>query len=412
MSEGDSSSPTETTFSSTALASSGDRLSTNSPEEYRDSLELQRQALIQEVKTSATDEQLLLMAQNMENKNVLRLNSPAYTFILSEQYKVPSDKRKEVLARFRYESEVNISKIHTNQELYACAFSLINQLPVPEYPESMAKIQRRIANGESLQDILDKSLQNLQYFDDRLTKKRQLGQIENQLQQLEPDPTEATNLGLAQANEYLNNHIIQGPVKDGFKDGGKSTSFDAQGNAINPTREVIVVDRTQDQQLQRLITQAQEIKDKYGSGYRAVFEISKLVYLRMESPHLLQNDEQLVRKGGEVLIGDIESGVCRHRSLLFQTLASEIGIDSKQIRGMIATKGIVDQGAHAWNEVQMNGNTYVIDVMNPPVSNYASMDYDTFMRSQGFPKPGDKRLGWIYTNAQGTNTYTTKLDSY
>jgi len=385
---------------------------TEALKDERANLEQQRQLLVQEVKTSATDEQLLSMAQNMENKNVLRLDSPAYEFILSEQDKVPSDERKEVLARVRHDSEANIRSINKNQELYACAFSLINKLPVPEYPESLATIQRRIANGESLQDILDKSLQNLQYFEDRLAKKRQLGQIENQLQQLEPDLTKAPNLGLAQANEYLNNHTIQGPVKDGFKDGGKSTSFDAQGNAINPTREVIVVDRTRDQQLQRLITQAQEIKDKYGSGYRAVFEISKLVYQRMDSPYLLQNDEQLVRKGGEVLIGDIESGVCRHRSLLFQTLASEIDIDSKQIRGMMATQGTIDQGAHAWNEVQLNGDTYVVDVMNPPVGNFASMDYDTFMRSQGFPKPGDKRLGWIYTNAQGTNTYTTKLDSY
>lgn len=171
------------------------------------------------------------------------------------------------------------------------------------------------------------------------------------------------NLGLEQTRKFNKDHRLRGPIADGYRDGGRTTSFDADGKALNPTREIIIVDRARDENLQKMIAQAKAIAKQYGSGTRAAFEIAQLVYRKMYDSNAQAITDNF-GKGQIMPIGEIQTGVCRHRSLLFQVLASEIGMDTTLVRGNAAAGAAA--GGHAWNELTLDGTTYIVDVMNPP----------------------------------------------
>jgi hypothetical protein len=217
--------------------------------------------------------------------------------------------------------------------------------------------------------------------------------------------------GLEQAQRFSIEHRLSGRVLDGYRDGGRGTGFDERGRVIHPTSEVIVVDRRRDAQLRDMIAQAKEIKTRYGTGLRSIFEISKLVYERMSDPRA----EDIVRKqfganpGKEILLGDIAvenglAGVCRHRALLFQVLAAEIGIDTTLVRGNLAFGNIA--GGHCWNEVELYGKYYVVDIANPPgKKDFKDFNYATFVKQGGFPEIGINRFDYRYMDIRGAELY-------
>jgi hypothetical protein len=144
-----------------------------------------------------------------------------------------------------------------------------------------------------------------------------------------------------------------------------------------------------------------------------VFELSKLVYEKMNDPRAVD----IVKKqydatpGREVLLGDItvengSAGVCRHRSLLFQTLTAEVGINASLVRGNVAFGEYDISGRHAWNEVELYGRRYLIDIMNPPGSrNFKNYDYTAFMEQGGFPEIGINRSNYRYMDVNGVELY-------
>lgn len=219
--------------------------------------------------------------------------------------------------------------------------------------------------------------------------------------------------GLEQAQQFTREHRLKGRVEDGYKDGGRATRFDSQGRAINPSREVIVVDRQRDVRLQQMIEQAKSIQAQYGTGLKAAFELSKLVYEKMNDPRAVSIVESQFEAtpGKEVLLGDItvengSAGVCRHRSLLFQVLAAELGVSANLVRGNVAFGDYDISGGHAWNEVELYGRKYLIDIMKPPGSRkFKDFDYSAFMKQGGFPEIGINRSNYRYMDVNGVELY-------
>jgi antitoxin component YwqK of YwqJK toxin-antitoxin module/ankyrin repeat protein len=64
----------------------------------------------------------------------------------------------------------------------------------------------------------------------------------------------------------------------------------------------------------------------------------------------------------------IRSGVCRHRSIFFKYLCDYVGLKCRLIRGYYS-KNSKDkeskEGGHAWNIIEIYGEKFIIDIMNP-----------------------------------------------
>lgn len=229
----------------------------------------------------------------------------------------------------------------------------------------------------------------------------------------EKQPLQDSQSGLEQALQFNRENRLKGQIKDGYKDGGRATKFDALGQAINPSREIIVVDRNRDRHLQQMIEQARKIQTEYGTGLRSAFEISQLVYGKMYDPRAV---DIVIRHlsaatGKDVLLGDITvenglAGVCRHRSLLFQVLASDVGINTNLVRGNVAFSDSGISAKHAWNELELYGRRYLVDIMGPPGGkNFKNYDYTEFMKNGGFPEIGVNRKNYRYMDVKGEELY-------
>ncbi len=84
----------------------------------------------------------------------------------------------------------------------------------------------------------------------------------------------ALEKGFEQALQFNRENRLSGQILDGYKDGGRDTQFDNEGRAIDPYREVIVVDRKKDPRLNQMIEKAKKIQEIYGRGLRTVFELA------------------------------------------------------------------------------------------------------------------------------------------
>ena len=67
-----------------------------------------------------------------------------------------------------------------------------------------------------------------------------------------------------------------------------------------------------------------------------------------------------INKHNKVLIGSIESGCCRHVSILFKYMCDRVGIECSLVRGFY------NKGGHAWCKIRIpykyGYNIYVWDV--------------------------------------------------
>jgi len=175
--------------------------------------------------------------------------------------------------------------------------------------------------------------------------------------------------GRAQSVEYQGGHRIDGHVQDGFADGGRGMSIDDAGR-VTSDREVLVVDRARDANLGRHMQFARGLR-KLPPEQRAQ-QLARYVDDMMNPAggrHLaIEAHDNIVGAypNAELLIGDIPAaggGVCRHRSVMFQVLAEEAGLESTLVRGNHGGGRMV--GGHAWNEVQLPNGRVLVDVMQP-----------------------------------------------
>lgn len=188
----------------------------------------------------------------------------------------------------------------------------------------------------------------------------------------EPQPARLAPRAREVTLAYLQKHYVPSGerVPDGFTDGGRRMEIGAAGT-LRTDREVILVDRYRDAELQKHLAYARsEFISKLPPLARARF---LALYVDMQcSPTdgrniALSELERLESeyRGREMLLGkSIGTGVCRHRALLFKILADDAGLAVGLVRGNLSDGG--EPEPHAWNELILDdGQKRIVDCMNP-----------------------------------------------
>ncbi|HEY9871654.1 MAG TPA: FHA domain-containing protein, partial [Candidatus Obscuribacterales bacterium] len=182
-----------------------------------------------------------------------------------------------------------------------------------------------------------------------------------------------------QSNEFLARHEVREKLRDGFQNVGGVNFIDQAGRFHDTVRPSTVVDRTQDEVLNRAIADAHRrfdrLRDNPQELAKALAQYSKeLLEPRGWSGDAVDKGYYALRKefaGKRVLLGEfIEraargegAGVCQHQALLFKVLGDEFGLDVSFVRGYSGTRPpkAGSQLNHAWNEVFIDGQRLVFD---------------------------------------------------
>lgn len=187
-------------------------------------------------------------------------------------------------------------------------------------------------------------------------------------------------------------------VVDGYRDGGRGAQFMDDGSVYS-SREIIVVDRTRDVALQRMI---QDVKTKTAGmnpKQKAAFLQDYIARKCGDGGNAYRNLGAFVNnnKSQEVLLGDIIEmqppvAVCRHRSLLLKVLGDELGLHVELQRGNFYEGGqpIYDLqgnlmnhgGGHAWNVIKFeDGTSAIYDAMHNRTSNITAGSVDSYAKN-------------------------------
>jgi hypothetical protein len=163
-------------------------------------------------------------------------------------------------------------------------------------------------------------------------------------------------------------------IEDGFFDGGRETAITGLpqyldlNDEIFSSREIIVVDSTEDDQLSAwvveardLISLAQDVTAQ--AALLAVFVSNVMGGVFSGADNKSQRFKKLFpddqRRGKKMFIGQFCIGKCRHRAILFKYLADRLNIPSMLVRG-------IKRGKHVWNVIRVQDALYVLDVMQRP----------------------------------------------
>jgi hypothetical protein len=170
---------------------------------------------------------------------------------------------------------------------------------------------------------------------------------------------------------YRQKHYV-GPemrIPDGYRDGGRGMTVDEAGN-VTTGREVLAVDRSRDPVLRKHLEVARSDEVRSLKPLERARRLARYIDEQLaggaDPEDTLQAVEvfQAEYANLEVLIGEVDAGVCRHQALLFKLMADEAGLRAALVRGLYR----VDDhgGGHAWNELILDdGQRLLVDVTNP-----------------------------------------------
>ena len=174
---------------------------------------------------------------------------------------------------------------------------------------------------------------------------------------------------------YYQKHFIPPGMKvpDGYVDGGRRMVV-GKNAAVASTREILVIDRSRDPSLRKHLEHAKDpelLKLPTEERARSLARyVDKTLSPGGDRQAALEAVETFTEEYANraVLFGEMEevcqSGVCRHRALLFKMLCDEAGLKSALVRGNY-NAGLT-RGGHAWNELLLDdGSRVIVDVMNP-----------------------------------------------
>jgi hypothetical protein len=164
-------------------------------------------------------------------------------------------------------------------------------------------------------------------------------------------------------------------VPDGYLDGGRRMKLAGDGTATSG-REILLIDRTGDPELQKYLAWAAQLGKTDDSAEQKLQKLVAYVH-DLNTP---DSGERWLEEYVEDMTGEFAnrplrigamlehcgSGVCRHRSLLLKILGDAAGLPTALVRGNYHLPGSEPlSGPHAWNEVQMpNGRLLLVDVMH------------------------------------------------
>jgi hypothetical protein len=178
-------------------------------------------------------------------------------------------------------------------------------------------------------------------------------------------PAETFQQAVAQSNYFGQQHEVSGQIRDGFRDGGKYSTYDASGEPTTaPRRQITVVDRASDPVLQDTIAQARE---RFGSlpPQQKAAALTDYVHDLM-TPREMNSAEldswygtfSRAHRGETVMLGEFISqgkGVCSQQATLLKVLGDELGLDMRLVRGT-GLPGSPELN-HAWTDVQLPGQS-------------------------------------------------------
>ncbi|MNU30502.1 hypothetical protein D3C71_190020 [compost metagenome] len=185
----------------------------------------------------------------------------------------------------------------------------------------------------------------------------------------------AATAGGRQSSFYQENSEIEPRMKIayGFRDAGRGTVMGDDGEPLGKaSREIICFDGPGDDPVLHSLMVHARAADRAAAGIlERVKILSEVVIRAMEENDDRRNWSRMWNicegdpAGRKVRLGDLiahDTGVCRHRSLLFKVLADHVGMPAGLVRGFF-TMGQFRQG-HAWNEViDESGVMHVVDTM-------------------------------------------------
>jgi hypothetical protein len=164
-------------------------------------------------------------------------------------------------------------------------------------------------------------------------------------------------------------------VPDGYLDGGRRMKLSGDGTATSG-REILMVDRAGDPELQKYLAWAEQLGKTESSAEQKLRRLVAYVH-DLNTP---ENGTRWLEEYVEDMTGEFAnrplrigamlehcgSGVCRHRSLLLKILGDAAGLPTALVRGNYHLPGSDPlSGPHAWNEVQMpDGRVLLVDVMH------------------------------------------------
>jgi Ethylene-responsive protein kinase Le-CTR1 len=189
--------------------------------------------------------------------------------------------------------------------------------------------------------------------------------------QNQPAPDDAAKkvLELFRKTSYLPAGTL---IPDGYIDGGHGMHLDSSDHATSG-REILVVDRPLDPELQKDLAYARSLKNlaPVDRAHKLSLYVDQLTTppggRKALGDTVDELQEEFVNK--PLCIGDVvnqyHAGVCRHRSLLFKILADEAGLKIALVRGNYFHSGKGDP--HAWNELLLeDGRRYLVDTTQHP----------------------------------------------
>ena len=313
------------------------------------------------VVNNADDVQAIIVAQPGERlvKSAPVAVEPDAKLVLADQYELDLAS-SEISARLR-----NLKEGET------LTVGRTGDIQVPEYMTRVSRNHLEITkqNGEII--VKDVSSNG--------TKIKDIS-VNNNIQVLNP---------VDQSIKFNQTHKVPAGEKvlDGYKDGGRGLKFDSDGNPINaPTREIIVVNRQKDKNLQEMISDIKKKTAKMSDKEKAAF-LQKYIYAKTGKGNVAEkncNAWDELNIGREVLLGDIITNkppvaVCRHRSLLYKILGDEIGLKVELQRGNFINEW--GGGGHAWNTVRFDdGTSAIFDAMHNKTSNTTPGHVDDYAK--------------------------------
>eukprot|EP00913_Durusdinium_trenchii_P002348 g2168.t1 len=203
--------------------------------------------------------------------------------------------------------------------------------------------------------------------------------------------------------------VMMSPVSLKWQQEGRLDFHDVlpDGFAARYSKELLVIDAHADQLLNKFVDQVEAGLSQRRGQLNAILYVSDMIQRafgglgrkvpeafqkRIVDLNLRQGDSLLIGARGWDLLEEAEgeqgsemsgatagflgSGMCRHRSLLFKYVVRRLKVcESAAISGVIVPNdcenvsqfrrdnGFAD---HAWNIVRLNGQNYLLDIMNTP----------------------------------------------
>jgi hypothetical protein len=198
-------------------------------------------------------------------------------------------------------------------------------------------------------------------------------------------------------------------MPDGFYDGGRHMKYYLKDGKLKmrSPREIVILDSVQDPAMKIHLAKVTKLMEGINDLETKIRILALFVSNVLGGSQLTKqqginigdlSDKNVaeilaVTQEGQLPLGYLNYGVCRHRALLFKFLADRLGIPSRLVRGNVP-------GAHQWNVVLLHGKPYIVDVMYDPTRliDESSQEAKNYKREgiKGIPGGfGGRSVGYI-----------------